>query len=1859
MIKTSLIKKAGVALLALLLLVPEMGVFAAGGTTAKAVPVSIAAPLEIPKQEPPSSDGSYSAPSTIPENLPVSRSVYWTNAKDRGVLSSEQLAEMSLTLKNTDARILRIKDKYAGSGKMKNGMAASNLGAAEPRLSDEQVRSLMLQGATTEDVFEAAYLARETGLDPIELYLQKTKSRKSWEDLRTVKQRENKISAEKTGNVTGSVYASSLDVTGDTGQFENALLKAADASLIANSPLTAQINGVIKDFALESIKQLSKPQYSDQDATAETVDPTSTSLIWKSTQISLPGRDGLDLNLGVMYNSTDSEMEQVNFNNTIYNLGTGWSFRFPSIQPAPDNKYYYRDGEGSIYESTFSANDTGLEAYTHLKGYKGKDRQLVQDLDHSYSNGQFSSTYYMEYPDKKREYFGGPNNRLLAIVDRFGNTITFRYSPEGMLSYIQDTVGRKMTFTYDNQAVYSVENNNANPITEKLVVQVYDASGSPQQKVTYSRIRVGHTFINGHPDGVIDRYWAGTPFIQLQSITLQSGEEINFRHYDNYYLYHPTLKTSDVRDPDTGFLYFDLLSSVEYTHSQSVFVWGDLPGNLMGKGNIHHPSITERYDQLKKGSGFSGKYNDLSYEHDRYSDGYPDYFKDEYSSSIPDTYTYSTIIKNLNGQRTTTYTFNNKDQLMTTKAEAANGEKIIDKNTGFHAVFTQSPTTSEHWEYGIGDTDITANKLYSETSYDDLGYVTSTTRPVTGEQWANPTLRGKNTTTYEYDSSFHLISRKTWYKSESDPLPLTETYLYHNGGDKSGRLETYTGPDGTTGFTYEMVQDGGAGGNKVSKVTAIRTAGGKLASRSVTTFGSEYGYAYPTVIQQLFNVSLPTEKAITTTKKYDAATGLVTEQKDSNGQTTNYDYDNQGRIKKITYPKMISNDNGTPYQDTEEYNYYPNMVSDHFDETNAGIHVLKVDTFKIRTQLTSGAKSITYCNYLYNGLGMLLTQEQWDEYQAKWTFDQFHYNESGQATYAKDKSGNTVTAGYDVWGRQNLGVDEFANRYISEYDLKQRKTTNYRISAADGKTWNRVEETQNPWGQVTSRTTTYTDLHQKAQTISEQYRYDLAGNLTGYTDPNQNMNEDGVTTSFVYDGLNRLAQVKNALNQSTFYIYDGNNQITKVSMQEKGGAPQTLKTGVYNEVGLPIAKQDGLGQSESLSYNSMGQLEQRTDRNSTVISNHYNEAGVLDKTVWSGTVNGAAANREVRLFLGDSRGSRYNTTRWYDNNVAAPSVSQTNLFDSLDRLRWVDSQGNGYSSQLNLKRDILGQVIQQISTSSAFGNFYTNYTYNKTRVETVQTDGKEVPSGNETAKAWYTYEGNGLVSSIRYPLLSDGTTLKAVFVHDANLNWLQQVTNTKGDNVLTKYEYEYDCNGNIMKVTEQGSDRMARWSMYTYDALNRLKTVTRSDGSAAEYMYDLRGNRNTLSDTSPGSTDFSAVSYSYDLMNTLTGLTKNNVSTNFAYLPDGLRYQKSSGGNTTQYGYNANGEVVTETKGNEKAEYVRGDRLLVKKDVTISTAVKDYYYLYNGHGDVVQIVDTTGKVLNSYGYDEWGNLTSQIEGISNSFKYAGEMYDDETGLYYLRARYYDPGTGRFLNEDTYEGQIDNPLSLNLYTYVSNNPLIYTDPTGHRKASDNDELAGYTQQYADDYEKAKRNGDKEGMVYAEKMADTMRVSYYRMYGLEVPSDVKYTDASLKMQKAFRFGYFTYIAAARMPPQSFFNGESPLNVAYLTKNPEFIANLGPDNVAKIFQNEGFEVTKATLNSGNGVKLMIKGNQINYIQFSNGEGRHGVPYIKVNGNEIKVKIVIGNPGQYKGNVQEEIKTGTRFYWLEGNQYKGWRGE
>ncbi|MDP5275904.1 RHS repeat domain-containing protein [Chengkuizengella axinellae] len=138
--------------------------------------------------------------------------------------------------------------------------------------------------------------------------------------------------------------------------------------------------------------------------------------------------------------------------------------------------------------------------------------------------------------------------------------------------------------------------------------------------------------------------------------------------------------------------------------------------------------------------------------------------------------------------------------------------------------------------------------------------------------------------------------------------------------------------------------------------------------------------------------------------------------------------------------------------------------------------------------------------------------------------------------------------------------------------------------------------------------------------------------------------------------------------------------------------------------------------------------------------------------------------------------------------------------------------------------------------------------------------------------------------------------------------------------------------------------------------------------------------------------------------------------------------------------------VILETNqgGTEQFRYIRGLNYIAK----INSFNELSYYLFNGHGDVVQTVSEDGELKNQYDYDVFGNPILTVEVEANAIRYAGEFYDEESGLYYLRARYYDPYTARFISRDSYWGEDANPLSLNLYTYAYNNPNMYVDPSGH-------------------------------------------------------------------------------------------------------------------------------------------------------------------------------------------------------------------
>jgi len=213
----------------------------------------------------------------------------------------------------------------------------------------------------------------------------------------------------------------------------------------------------------------------------------------------------------------------------------------------------------------------------------------------------------------------------------------------------------------------------------------------------------------------------------------------------------------------------------------------------------------------------------------------------------------------------------------------------------------------------------------------------------------------------------------------------------------------------------------------------------------------------------------------------------------------------------------------------------------------------------------------------------------------------------------------------------------------------------------------------------------------------------------------------------------------------------------------------------------------------------------------------------------------------------------------------------------------------------------------------------------------------------------------------------------------------------------------------------------------------------------AAYTYDGAGNI-ASSYLKDGLSVDAPVNCTFNELNQMTEYTDSNgVKTTYTYYPNGLRKTKIADGITTTYYYDGQNAIIEADNGSLKYRNIYGMNQIARQDA----AGNINYFLYNGHGDVVKLVDSAENIKNSYSYDIYGKVTNAVEnGIPNPMRYAGQMYDSESGLYYLRARYYDPRIGRFISEDTNKGDINNPSSLNLYTYCWGNPLRYVDLDGH-------------------------------------------------------------------------------------------------------------------------------------------------------------------------------------------------------------------
>ena len=299
--------------------------------------------------------------------------------------------------------------------------------------------------------------------------------------------------------------------------------------------------------------------------------------------------------------------------------------------------------------------------------------------------------------------------------------------------------------------------------------------------------------------------------------------------------------------------------------------------------------------------------------------------------------------------------------------------------------------------------------------------------------------------------------------------------------------------------------------------------------------------------------------------------------------------------------------------------------------------------------------------------------------------------------------------------------------------------------------------------------------------------------------------------------------------------------------------------------------------------------------------------------------------------------------------------------------------------------------------------------------------------------------------------------------------------------------YGYDDNGNIASATLNG-----KWTGYTYDELGQLiqvndhsDTRSSSDGTTWTYSYDLGGNilqkqrfaykdttspletvtytygdenwRDKLTAVNGNAIAYDAIgnplndgtwTYTWQNGRQLQKMQKAGVTAEFVYNADGLRVQKTVNGVATKYTLHGK-NVVHMTSGTDELHIFYDAQNRPAVVVYNGTA---YAYVKSLQGDVIALLDGTGNVVVSYVYDAWGmpigksGTLAETLGTLNPFRYRGYVFDEETGLYYLRSRYYNPGWGRFVNADAL-------IDQNLYSYCKNSPMQFHDPSGYREELD--------------------------------------------------------------------------------------------------------------------------------------------------------------------------------------------------------------
>lgn len=680
----------------------------------------------------------------------------------------------------------------------------------------------------------------------------------------------------------------------------------------------------------------------------------------------------------------------------------------------------------------------------------------------------------------------------------------------------------------------------------------------------------------------------------------------------------------------------------------------------------------------------------------------------------------------------------------------------------------------------------------------------------------------------------------------------------------------------------------------------------------------------------------------------------------------------------------------------------------------------------------------------------------------------FEYDNAGNRTSVTDENGNRTAFEYDVMNRLRKitepdpdGDGPFQSPVtIFEYDLRGN-----------------LVETIDAGG---ARTTMQYDRMDRAILVRDgkdqetQFTYDSIGNLISATDPNGNTTRhtydarrrristtdpDGGIIRFRYDADDNLTSLTDPVGNATRFVYDSRNRLVR-EIDPLGNAIAYA----YDAVDNLIRKVDRNGRTTHMNYDDLNRLvmerwEDADGTTSNEIVYSYDKVGNLLSVVDAYSSLSFDYDARDRVFLVDNSGTpnapEVILTYTYDalgnittveDDVDGGSLTAYQ-YDTLNRMTRIEQSGvNINDKRVDLFYNQLGQFSAIDRFSDLLGNSLvarTRYTYDEIHRLTSLEHGSRL---NSRDLAFYDYEYDE-ASRITAITDIDGRTEYGYDDRDQLTGADRGATDLRGDET-----YVYDANGNRISSQTHGSgyvtgagNRLLSDGTYNYSYDNEGNMIRRteiSSGNYREFGYDHRNRMNRVLDYLPNGSLVQEVEFTYDVFGRRIGKSVDSdgagpavtQTTHFVYERDHvlMDFVDVDGTGTTH-------QPV------QSVRYLFGpgvDQVLAQQIV----ATGETQWLLGDHlGTIRDVVADARTVLNHLQYDSFGHLIFESNPLVESrYQFTGREFDEDVGLHYYRARFYDAVIGRFISEDI----IRFPdAGSNFFGYVNNSPLLYTDSSG--------------------------------------------------------------------------------------------------------------------------------------------------------------------------------------------------------------------